>query len=60
VIREEDQVQRYEGIKEASESKKVDHFEIFIYICERERERTLYLILLFILSQWRDFRIGVM
>jgi len=39
-------------MKEESGSKKVDQF------CERER--TLYLILSFIVSQWRDLRIRVM
>jgi len=42
-------------MKEESGGKKVDQFwEIYMW------ERTLYLILSFILSQWRDLRIGVM
>jgi len=44
------------GAKEESGGKKVDQFERFRAICER----TLYLIISFILSQWRDLRIGVM
>jgi len=54
VIREEDRVQRCEG-KEENGGKKADQFRE-IYMFERE---PLYLILLFILSQWRDSRIGV-
>jgi len=48
------------GIKEESGGKiEVDHAvlrELYRYVTER----TLYLILSFILSQWRDLRIGVM
>jgi len=42
-----------EGRKKRTETGRLTSFERFI--CER----TLYLILSFILSQWRDFRIGV-
>jgi len=56
VVREEDQVYNdVKGVKEKSEGKKVNQF-LEIYICERD----LYLILSFILSQWRDLWIGVM
>jgi len=44
------------GMKEKSGGKKVDQFESFL--CDREK--ILYLILSFILNQWRDFRIEVM
>jgi len=56
VIREENRVgyNDVKGMKEESGGRKVDQFRD---LCVRER--TLYLILLFILSQWRDLRIGV-
>jgi len=41
-----------------AEVRRLTSFERFI--CEREREITLYLILSFILSQSRDLRIEVM
>jgi len=43
-------------MKEENGGKKVDQFERII--CERER--TLYLIISFVLNQWRDLRIEVM
>jgi len=50
VIREEDQVNDVEGMREESGGKKVLR-DLYV------RERTLYLILSFILSQWSDLRI---
>jgi len=44
------------GIREESRGKKVDQFLTKLYVTEK----TLYLILSFILSQLRDSRIGVM
>jgi len=44
-------------MKEENEGKKVDHAVLRnLYV----REKTIYLILSFIFSQWRDLRIGVM
>jgi len=44
-------------MKEESGGKKVDQYcEIYMW----ERERTLYLILSFVLNQWRYSRIGIM
>jgi len=45
-------------MKEESGGKKVDQFLRDLYVTEIER--TLYLMISFILSLWRDFRIGVM
>jgi len=58
VIRDEDLVQRWEGNERRKKRaevriRRLTSFERFI--CER----TLYLILSFISSQWRDLRIGV-
>jgi len=61
-VKREDWVERCEGNEmKRVEVRKLTSFEIFVmWERARKRDRNLHLVRSFILSQWRDFRIGVM